>query len=139
MKNLVFLLLGVIFGLLLKERSVKPQVIVVPAAPAAPQKRRSLDEIAPILTQKKLDVTDWGSDEAYVNYVKTLVDQLVREGLSEIEAYTAAEEIKKQLWLLLGFDKSMETRRDVEREKRSLNWIEDIEEQDYDVNDQTSQ
>lgn len=131
MKNVWYLIIGLFIGVVI-ERTGRMQPAPVVMQPPQPQRKsRTLQELAPVIATDKMDVTQWGSAEAYVEYVKTLVSQVVQDGLSEKEAHLASEAINEHLWHLVGYDHSLELRRDAEHIRRADQWVEEIEESTY--------
>lgn len=129
MKNFVYLLLGIIIGLLLTDRS-RATPLPVPAAPA--RRNRTLEEIAPMVETEPDDVGEFGSIENYVGYMKILIDELLKDGLTEKEAHLVAEHLKLQLPFLVDYQHHLEIHKSLNRHRRTEKWVEEIEEGMFD-------
>jgi hypothetical protein len=123
LKNFLFLLFGIIIGLLLTDRS---RAIPVPTAPR--RRSRTLEELAPISKTSPDSVGAFETLDKYLEYMKALIDQLVQEGLTEKEAYIAAEHLKFELPFLGDWEHQLDIHRRLLRHNDVERWVQEVEE-----------
>lgn len=135
MKNFFYILIGLLFGWLLAERSFyKRQALSTMQPTSTPPQRRSrtLEQIAPVLVDRPHDATDFRTKEMFVHYLHDFVDEVMQPNLTEHEAHLAAEMLKFEMLELVSFDADLATRQYIDDTKNNLKWMKGFDDEQRD-------